>query len=93
MTEERYAVIGESEGYPVLYHMNQRPLIAEQLRKRRETTIGQPCFVVPMAAWLADPLQALHRAEGALREGGRGASRRLNSSNTASACLPASWRE
>ncbi len=69
MTEPRYAVIGESEGYPVLYHMNQRPLIAEQLRKRREATVGRPCFVVPMAAWLADPLQAFRRAEAArLRE-------------------------
>ncbi len=69
MTEERYAVIGESEGYPVPYHMNQKPLIAEQLRKRREAIIGHPCFVVPMAAWLADPLQALRRAEAArLRE-------------------------
>ncbi len=66
MTEERYAVIGESENYPVLYHMNQKRLIAEQLRKRREAIIGQPCFVVPMAAWLADPLQALRRAEAAL---------------------------
>ncbi|GEM_PF-5024088 len=63
MTEERYAVIGESEGEPVLYHMNQKRLTAEQLRKRRETTIGRPCFVVPMAAWLADPLQALRQAE------------------------------
>jgi hypothetical protein len=65
MTEERYAVIGESEGYPVLYHMNQKPLIAEQLRKRREATIGQPCFVVPMSAWAAGPLRALWRAEAA----------------------------
>jgi len=56
-------VIGESETYPVLYHMNQKRLIAEQLRKRREAVIGRPCFVVPMAAWLADPLQALRRAE------------------------------
>ncbi len=64
MTEPRYAVIGESEGYPVLYHMNQRPLIAEQLRVRREATVGQPCFVVPMAAWFADPLGALREAQG-----------------------------
>jgi len=31
----RDTVIGESEGYPVRSHMSQRPLIAEQLRKRR----------------------------------------------------------
>ncbi len=69
MMEERYAVIGESEGYPVLYHMNQKRLIAEQLRERREALISRPCFIVPMAAWLADPLQALRRAEAArLRE-------------------------
>ncbi len=61
----RFAVIGESEGYPVLYHMNQKPLIAEQLRKRREGAIGRPCFVVPMAAWFADPLGALREAQGA----------------------------
>jgi hypothetical protein len=52
MMDERYAVIGESEGYPVLYHMNQTPLIAEQLRKRREALISRPCFIVPMAARL-----------------------------------------
>ncbi len=65
MNEELYAVIGESEGYPVLYHMNQKRLIAEQLRKRRETAIERPCYVVPMAAWFADPLHALRRAQGA----------------------------
>ncbi len=64
MTEERYAMIGESEGFPVLYHMNQKYLIAEQLRRRREAITGQPCFVVPMAAWLADPLGALREAQG-----------------------------
>ncbi len=64
MAEPRYAVIGESEGYPVLYHMNQTPLIAEQLRKRREAVIGRPCFVVPMAAWFADPMGALREAQG-----------------------------
>ncbi len=69
MSEPRYAVIGESEGYPVLYDMNQKPLIAEQLRKRREATIGQPCFVVPMSAWFADPRGALREAPGARREG------------------------
>ncbi len=63
--DERYAVIGESEGYPVLYHMDQTPLIAEQLRKRREALISRPCFIVPMAAWLTDPLRALRRAEAA----------------------------
>jgi len=65
MMEERYAVIGESEGEPVLYHMNQKRLIAERLRVRREVLISRPCFIVPMAAWLADPLQALRQAEGA----------------------------
>jgi hypothetical protein len=65
MTDERYAVIGESEGYPVLYHMNQAQPQAESLRKRREATVGRPCFVVPMAAWFADPLQALRQAEAA----------------------------
>lgn len=63
--EERYAVIGESEGYPVLYHMNQARPQAESLRQRRQAAIGRPCFVVPMAAWLRDPLQALRRAEAA----------------------------
>ncbi len=62
--EERYAVIGESEGYPVLYHMNQKRLIAEQLRTRREALISRPCFTVPMSAWLSDPLGALREAQG-----------------------------
>lgn len=48
----------------MLYHMNQTKVNAEKLRKRREATISQPCFIVPMAAWLADPLQALRHAEG-----------------------------
>lgn len=61
--DERYAVIGESEGYPVLYHMNQKLLIAEHLRTRREALLSRPCFIVPMAAWLTDPLHALRRAE------------------------------
>ncbi len=69
MTEPRYAVIGESEGYPVLYHMNQKWLIAEQLRVRREAVVGRPCFVVPIAAWFADPLGALRGAQG-MRGGG-----------------------
>ncbi|MDQ2785630.1 MAG: hypothetical protein M3Y58_11590 [Chloroflexota bacterium] len=65
MTETRFAVIGESEGYPILYHMNQTRPSAEQLRQRREEAIGQPCFIVPMAAWHADPLGALREAQGA----------------------------
>ncbi len=64
MTEARFAVIGESEGYPILYHMNQTRPSAEQLRQRREEAIGQPCFIVPMAAWLSDPLGALREAQG-----------------------------
>jgi len=64
VTESRYAVIGESEGYPILYHMNQTAKAAEQLRKRRETITGQPCFVVLMSAWHADPLDALRKAQG-----------------------------
>ncbi len=68
MTEPRFAVIGESEGYPILYHMNQTRPSAEQLRQRREEAIGQPCFIVPMAAWLSDPLGALREAQGARGE-------------------------
>ncbi len=64
MMEERYAVIGESEGYPVLYHRNQTWLIAEQLRQRREARGGQPCFTVLMSAWFADPMGALRGAQG-----------------------------
>ncbi len=56
-------MIGESEGYPVLYHINQTAALAEQLRKRREAAIGQPCFIVPMAAWHVDPLGALREAQ------------------------------
>jgi len=62
--EGRYAVIGESEGYPILYHMNQTAAIAEQLRVRREAVVGRPCFVVPMAAWFADLMGALRGAQG-----------------------------
>lgn len=69
MTDTRYAVIGESEGYPVLYHMNQLATAAEQLRARREASIGTPCFVVPMADWHTDPLGALRRAQGLRGEG------------------------
>ncbi len=67
--KERYAVIGESEGYPLLYHMDQTAKAAEQLRVRREAVVGRSCFVVPMSAWFADPLGALRGAQGA--RGGR----------------------
>ncbi len=69
MNEPRYAVIGESEGDPVLYHGNHKYPIAERLRKWREEAIGQPCFVVPMAAWFADPLGALREAQGVRGDG------------------------
>jgi len=65
MAEPRYAVIGESEGDPILYHMNQTLTAAEQLRLRREAAVGQPCFIVPMAAWRSDPRGALREAQGA----------------------------
>ncbi len=65
MTERRYAVIGESEGDPILYHMNQTATQAEQLRQRREASSGTRCYVVPMAAWQADPRGALRQAQGA----------------------------
>lgn len=64
MAKPQYAVIGESEGVPILYHMNQTPTAAEQLRLRREAAVGQPCFIVPMAAWLSDPRGALREAQG-----------------------------
>ncbi len=67
MAETRFAVIGESEGDPILYHLNQTAKGAEQLRVRREAAIGQPCFIVPMAAWHTDPLGALREAQGARR--------------------------
>ncbi len=67
--EGRYAVIGESEGYPILYHMDQTAKAAERLRVRREAVVGRPCFVVPMATWFADPMGALRQAQGA-RGGG-----------------------
>lgn len=63
--EQRYAVIGESEGYPTLYHMNQGRAQAESLCQRREAMIRRPCFVVPMADWHRDPLLALRQAEAA----------------------------
>jgi len=68
MAEARSAVIGESEGYPILYHMNQTRPSAEQLRQRREAAVGQPCFIVPMAAWHADPRGALREAQGMRRD-------------------------
>ncbi len=64
MAETRFAVIGESEGYPILYHMNQTRPSAEQLRVRREAAVEQPCFIVPMAAGLSDPRGALREAQG-----------------------------
>jgi len=63
MMEPSYAVIGESAGWPTLYHMNQSSANAEKLRKRREETLGRPCFVVLMSAWHKDPLAALRKAE------------------------------
>ncbi len=67
--EQHYAVIGESEGYPTLYHMNQTWANAERLRQRREATTGRSCFVVPMRAWFANPLAALHEAVAARQDG------------------------
>ncbi len=67
--EQHYAVIGESEGYPTLYHMNQTRANAERLRQRREATTGRLCFVVPMRAWFANPLTALHEAVAASHDG------------------------
>jgi hypothetical protein len=62
-TAPLYAVIGRSENYPLLYHMNQPPLQAEQLRARREAATGRPCYIVTMAAWETDPRAALQAAE------------------------------
>jgi hypothetical protein len=59
----QYAVIGRSENYPTLYHMNQTPMNAERLRARREAATGRPCYVVAMPAWDANPLAALTAAE------------------------------
>ena len=61
--DRHYAVIGRSESQPTLYHMNQSPANAERLRRRREAATGQPCFVVTLAEWLANPLAAIQRAE------------------------------
>src|SRR5262245_36346391 len=44
----QYAVIGRSENYPTLYHMNQTSVNAERLRARREAATGRPCYVVTM---------------------------------------------
>jgi hypothetical protein len=68
VAHDRYAVIGESEELPILYHMNKAKVVAELLRRQREARTGQPCFVVPMADWHADPLAALRQAQG-LRRG------------------------
>lgn len=65
MGELQYAVIGRSETYPTLYHMNQTRPNAERLRQRREAAIKRPCFVVAMEAWAANPLTALEEAEAA----------------------------
>lgn len=65
MGEVRYAVIGRSETYPILYHMTQAGPDAERLRARREAAITRPCFVVAMGAWAANPLAALQDAEAA----------------------------
>lgn len=65
MGELQYAVIGRSETYPTLYHMNQTRPNAERLRQRREAAIKRPCFVVAMEAWAANPLTALQEAEAA----------------------------
>ena len=67
--EQHYAVIGESEGYPMLYHMNQTWANAERLRQRREAATGRLWFVVPMGAWFANPLTALHEAVAAHQDG------------------------
>lgn len=59
-----YAVIGRSDrNEPTLYHLNQPQDRAERLRAQRETTTGQACYVVTMAAWQTNPLAALQRAE------------------------------
>ncbi len=65
MRDLQFAVIGRSETYPVLFHMNQTGPNAERLRQRRETAIKRPCFVVAMGEWEANPLTALQEAEAA----------------------------
>jgi hypothetical protein len=59
----QFAVIGRSENYPTLYHMNQTRVNAERLRARREAATGNPCYIVPMLAWNTNPLAALTAAE------------------------------
>ena len=65
MRDVRFAVIGRSETYPVLFHMNQTRPDAERLCQRREAAIKRPCFVVPMGEWETNPLTALQEAEAA----------------------------
>lgn len=59
----RYAVIGRSEGEPVLYHADKTRDEAERLCERREAATSRPCYVISMAAWQANPREALRRAE------------------------------
>ncbi len=59
----RYAVIGRSDADPTLYHMNLSWVRAVYLRARREAATGRPCYVVPMAAWHRNPLDALQWTE------------------------------
>jgi hypothetical protein len=65
MSELQYAVIGRSETYPILYHMNQTRPNADLLCQRREAAIKRACFVVAMGEWAANPLTALVDAEAA----------------------------
>jgi hypothetical protein len=58
-----YAVIGRSDDEPVLYHANKSWEEAERLRQQREATTGRACYVVELAAWLANPRQVLRHAE------------------------------
>jgi hypothetical protein len=62
-TGMHYAVIGRSDNYPMLYHMNHTSTDAERLRARREAATGRPCYVVAMHAWEANPRTALTAAE------------------------------
>lgn len=50
----RLAVIGRSEGGPVLYHTDKTRDDAELLCARRESARGRPCYVITMAAWQAE---------------------------------------
>ncbi len=58
-----YAVVGRSEDDPVLYHADKARAEAKRLCSRRETATGRLCYIVGMAAWLADPRGAIRRAE------------------------------